>query len=337
MSNSVNNNARELLARLKPFEQPSTSKAMLQLANTLLPYLALLALMYATLHMGLPYWTTVLLAVPAGAFLVRLFILFHDCCHGSFLASRTAVRGIGTALGVLAFTPFGEWRHSHGIHHSTVGNLDKRGIGDVWTMTVDEYKASSRWTRLKYRVYRHPIAMFAIGPLVLFLLVQRIPGGHAKKRQLGSVWLTNLLIAAIVTTAWLTIGLSAYLAIQIPVMAVAGAAGIWLFYVQHQFDPSYWARSDEWESLDASLQGSSYYKLPRVLQWFSANIGLHHIHHLRPRIANYNLPEALKAIPELELPQPLTIRRSIRSVNLNLWDEANRQLVRFSQVSWAVS
>ncbi|TVQ96936.1 MAG: fatty acid desaturase [Spirochaetaceae bacterium] len=324
---------RELVDKLKPFEKPSRARAWWQLANTLVPYLGLLVLMFFSIRTGQPYWLTLLLAVPAGAFLLRLFIMFHDCCHGSFLPSQAAMRTVGSALGVLAFTPYGEWRHSHGVHHSTAGNLDRRGIGDVWTMTVQEYEEASRWTRLKYRVYRHPLAMFGIGPLALFIVFQRIVPGHAKKRQIRSVHLTNLAIVGIVSVAWLTIGLPTYLAIQLPVMAVAGAAGIWLFYVQHQFDPSYWARTDDWESLDAALHGSSYYKLPAILRWFSANIGLHHIHHLRPRIPNYNLPAALKAFPQLELSEPLTIGRSVRSVHLNLWDEARGRLVSFRQVA----
>ncbi|TVR60556.1 MAG: fatty acid desaturase [Spirochaetaceae bacterium] len=329
MTDNHGTEAHELVARLKPFEIPNTTRAVWQLATTLIPYLALVVLMFTTIRAELPYWTTLLLALPAGAFLVRLFIIFHDCCHGSFFQSRTAMRVIGNILGVLTFTPFGEWRHSHGIHHSTAGNLDRRGIGDVWTMTVDEYTKSSRWTRLKYRVYRNPIAMFGVGPLIMFLIAQRFPGQHAKKKQIASVWFTNAMILAIVAAVWFTIGIGTYLMIQVPVMAVAGAAGIWLFYVQHQFDPTYWARSDEWESLDAALHGSSYYKLPAILQWFSGNIGLHHIHHLRPRIPNYNLPRALAAIPELELEEPLTIAKSFTSIPLNLWDEAGKRLVTF--------
>lgn len=329
MTDNHGTDAHELVARLKPFENPNTMRAVWQLATTFIPYLAIVVLMFVTIRADLPYWVTLLLAVPAGAFLVRLFIIFHDCCHGSYLRSRLAMRVIGNILGVLTFTPFGEWRHSHGIHHSTAGNLDRRGVGDVWTMTIDEYHASSRWTRLKYRVYRNPVAMFGVGPLIMFLIAQRFPGANAKKKQIASVWFTNAMILAIVATAWFTIGIGTYAMIQIPVMAIAGAAGIWLFYVQHQFDPTYWARSDEWESLDAALHGSSYYKLPAILQWFSGNIGLHHIHHLRPRIPNYNLPRALAAIPELELEQPLTIAKSITSIPLNLWDEANKRLVTF--------
>jgi len=286
--------------------------------------------MYLTMQWGWPYWGTLVFAIPAAGLLVRLFIVFHDCCHGSFLRSRRATRTIGTILGVLTFTPFGDWRHAHGIHHSSSGNLDRRGVGDIWTMTVKEYQQSSRWKRLQYRLFRNPLVMFGLGPIYTFLIQNRFPGSYATKGERANVALTNGAILAVAAVATLTIGIVPYLLIQLPVIVIAGVGGIWLFYVQHQFDPSYWARDGEWESVDAALHGSSYYRLPPVLQWLSGNIGLHHIHHLLPRIPNYRLQQCLEEIPELRLERPLTIARSIRSVRLNLWDEANGELVSFA-------
>lgn len=321
----------EWVSALARFEKPDIRKAVLQLADTLIPYLALLGLMIVSVTSAWPVWTTLLLAVPAGAFLVRLFIFFHDCCHGSYLPSRKAMDALGAVLGVLTFTPYAEWRHSHGIHHSTSGNLDRRGVGDVWTMTLSEYRSSSWPRRLGYRLFRHPLVMFGLGPLFSFVVAQRFPTRGSGRRQVASVLYTDLAILAVVLAASLTIGLRTYLLIQLPVMFVAGLLGLWLFYVQHQFDPGYWERSDEWNSFQAALQGSSFYRLPKVLQWFSGNIGLHHIHHLRPRIPNYNLQECLDAIPELSLPAPLTLRRSLASVRLNLWDEAGKRLLSFRE------
>jgi len=321
------------LRNMEPFAQPDLRRATIQLLNTVLPYIGLMSLMAVSAVNAWPVWFTLLLAVPAGAFLVRIFIFFHDCCHGSYLASRKAMHVVGAVLGFLVFTPFGQWRHSHGIHHSTAGNLDRRGIGDVWTMTVEEYKAASPLRRLAYRMFRHPLVLFGLGPLFTFVVVQRFPVRGSSPRQVRSVLLTDLSLLAVVGIASVTIGIKAYLLVQLPVMFIAGMCGIWLFYVQHQFDPTYWARSDEWESMEAAMQGSSFYKLPAVLQWFSGNIGLHHIHHLKPRIPNYNLQACLDAIEELRLPEPLTIRRSFGAVNLNLWDESRKRLLSFRQAA----
>lgn len=323
----------EWIQTMEPFAKPNLKRAVIQLIDTVIPYLSLMTLMTASTILKWPVWVTLLLALPAGAFLVRIFIFFHDCCHGSFLASKKAMHIVGAVLGFLVFTPFGQWRHSHGIHHSTAGNLDRRGIGDVWTMTVDEYRASSPLRRLGYRLFRHPLVLFGLGPLFSFVLVQRIPVRGSSAPQKRSVLLTDLAILIVVALAALTIGIKAYLLIQLPVMFIAGMCGIWLFYVQHQFDPTYWARSDEWESTDAAMQGSSFYKLPAVLQWFSGNIGLHHIHHLKPRIPNYNLQRCLDAVKELRLPDPLTIRKSLGSIGLNLWDETRKRLLSFRQAA----
>ncbi len=323
------------LSRLKSFEQPVRWRALWQLVNTLVPYAVLLVAMYLSITRGFPIWVPLILALPAAAFLVRLFVIFHDCSHGSFFASRRANRIVGTILGVLSFTAYGSWQHGHGVHHSTSGNLDRRTIGEVWTLTVDEYRASPWYTRLGYRIYRNPFFLFGVAPLLLFVIVQRFPHKLSKARQIRSVWITNVLIAAVVVAAAFTIGLPTYLLIQVPIMYFAGMAGIWLFYVQHQFDPGYWERAEEWNSVDSAMEGSSYYKLPKILQWFSANIGLHHVHHLKPRIPNYNLQRCLDTIPELRLKDHLTVRQSVRSIWLNLWDEANGRLIGFRELKTA--
>jgi omega-6 fatty acid desaturase (delta-12 desaturase) len=319
------------VAGMARFEKPSTRRAAIQLANTMVPYFALIALMIVSVLHSWPFWITLLIALPAGGFLVRLFIFFHDCCHGSFLASRKAIDRLGGLLGVLTFTPYGDWRHSHGVHHTTSGNLDRRGVGDVWTMTLDEYRAA-RWpTRLGYRLFRHPLVMFGLGPLFSFVALQRFPRKGSGQRQVASVIKTDIALLAIAVIASLTIGLRTYLLVQMPVMFITGFGGIWLFYVQHQFDPAYWARSDDWQAQQAAMAGSSFYKLPALLQWFSGNIGLHHIHHLRPRIPNYNLQECYDSTLEVQAVAPLSVGKSLKSLRLNLWDEAQRRLISFRE------
>jgi acyl-lipid omega-6 desaturase (Delta-12 desaturase) len=315
------------VAGMKRFEKTNPRKVALQLLDTLPPYLACLAVMYLTLSWHLPYVVTLLVALPAGAFLMRLFIIFHDCGHGSFVASPVARQIIGNILGVITFTSFADWRHSHGIHHSSSGNLDRRGVGDVWTMTMEEYAESSPFRRLRYRVFRNPLVMFGFGSFFNFLVINRWPTPGSNRTQILSVVLTNAVLAGVVVAASLTIGIKDYLLIQIPILFFGGAGGVWLFYVQHQFDPSYWARTEDWESMDAAMLGSSYYKLPKVLQWISGNIGLHHVHHLRPRIPNYNLQECINQTPELQLPNPLLLGPSLRSVRYKVWDEKAGRLL----------
>jgi omega-6 fatty acid desaturase (delta-12 desaturase) len=321
------------MSDLKRYETPDAGRVTLQLADTLIPYLALLAVMYLTMSWGLPYWVTLLIALPAGALLVRAFVLFHDCCHGSYVRSRLGLQILGNVLGVIVLTPYSEWRYSHGIHHSTSGNLDRRGVGDIWTMTVEEYAAASKTRQILYRVFRNPLVMFGLIPAFSFLILHRLPSRHSHRNQVLSVLLNDAVLAGLIVAASLTIGIKAYLMIQVPVMVIGGAAGFWLFYVQHQFDPSYWTRSEDWESMESAMQGSSYYKLPKVLQWISANIGFHHIHHLRPRIPNYNLQRCLSETPELQLPGSLSLWRSLKSVHLKVWDEREKVLLSFGAMT----
>jgi omega-6 fatty acid desaturase (delta-12 desaturase) len=302
----------------------------MQVVTTLLPYALLWALMVVLVRNQAPYLLVLGLTVIAAAFLVRAFIIFHDCCHGSFFASRRANRLLGYVTGVLTFTPYEEWRQSHAKHHATAGNLDRRGSGDVYTMTVEEYHAASWWKRLGYRLFRHPLVMFIFGPVWVFLLSQRFTPRDAGRKARISVIITNLVLVVILLLAMATIGLRTYLLIQLPVIWLAGAMGIWLFYVQHQFPGVYWAREGQWDPTRAALEGSSFYRLPKVLQWFSGSIGLHHIHHLRPTIPNYNLQRAFEAIPEVQVVEPLTLRGSLRCLGLALWDERRRRLIRIS-------
>lgn len=309
------------------YQKPSVGRGIWQITNTLVPYVALWCLMYWSLAVS--WWLTVPLAMLAGAFMVRAFIIFHDCGHGSFFKSSTANNLLGELTGLLTFTPYYHWRWQHAIHHSSSGDLDRRGIGDIWTLTVQEYLESSRWKRFAYRLARNPVVLFAIAPLVLFLVIQRVPCLKAPLKERYSVYWTNLAIGAMAAGLIWIFGLEAYLIIQLTILLVAGSAGIWLFYVQHQFEGVYWERREEWDYAIAALQGSSFYKLPKVLQWFSGNIGFHHIHHLSPRIPNYNLEKCYRAEPLFQTVKPVTLFASLKSLNLRLWDEQRRKLVSY--------
>jgi len=315
--------------QLSGFKQPSLRKAMWQMSNTCIPYVALWSLMVLMLKRGYPYWITLALAIVAAAFLVRIFIFFHDCTHGSFFASQRANRILGRILGLLTFTPFQEWRYLHLSHHATAGDLDRRGKGDIWTMTVNEYRAAPLYKRMGYRIFRNPLVIFGLGPALIFIFSMRFSHRGARKKERLDVLFTNLILAAVIALASLLIGLRPYLMIQLPVIFVAGTIGIWLFYVQHQFEGVYWASHDSWDPKRAAMEGSSYYKLPRIMQWFTGNIGLHHIHHDQPRIPNYNLQRCYDEIPALQEVKPLTILRSLESPKLKLWDEKLNKMVGF--------
>jgi len=321
---------------LKKFEVPSLPKAIWQLVNTVLPFILCWGLMAWLLRTGVPYYFVLLAALPTSLFLVRVFIFFHDCTHGSFFKNPQANAVVGWILGIFMFTAYRDWRRSHGIHHATNANLDKRGVGDVWTLTLEEFRACSLGRKLWYRVYRNPVFMFFIVPPILFLFIHRLPSSSAPLPEKASVWLTNLGVASMVLAMGFWGGWDILLLVHLPVLYLTWIIGVWLFYVQHQFDPGYWAHKDEWSSFDAAMLGSSHYKLPKVLQWFSGNIGLHHIHHLRPRIPNYNLERCYRTIKELQLPHPLTVLRSLKSMTLNLWDEKAKILITFRQAMRAI-
>jgi omega-6 fatty acid desaturase (delta-12 desaturase) len=312
------------------YQKPSFWRASWQIVNTLGSYVAVWALMYWSLDVS--WWLTAPLAALAGLFLVRIFIIFHDCGHGSFFASHGANAVWGFVTGLLTFTPYYHWRGEHAIHHGTTGHLDRRGVGDVWTMTVQEYLESSRWKRFSYRLARNPVVLFGIAPLVLFLGLQRLPRKGASRREQRSVWVMNaaLLLMAIGMSA--LFGIVPFLVIQLTVLSVAGAVGVWLFYLQHQFEDAYWERGPDWDYTAAALQGSSFLRLPRILQWFSGNIGFHHIHHLSPRIPNYNLERCHRSDRMFDRVQPMTLLGGLKALGLKLWDESAKKLVGFRQV-----
>jgi omega-6 fatty acid desaturase (delta-12 desaturase) len=291
------------------------------------PYVGLWYVMHLCLAVSV--WLAVPVAVLAAGFLVRAFIIFHDCGHGSFFKSSIANHVLGAIAGVLTYTPFYHWRWEHAIHHSSSGDLDRRGTGDVWTLTVQEYLEASRWKRFAYRLARNPLVLFVLAPLFLFLVMNRVPSRKAPARERYSVYWTNLGIGAIAAGLILYFGLEAFLILQLTVLLVAGSAGVWLFYVQHQFEGVYWERTEEWDYATAALKGSSFYKLPRVLQWFSGNIGFHHIHHLSPRIPNYHLEKCHDAEPLFQTVKPITLLSSFKSFTFRLWDERRRKLVGY--------
>jgi omega-6 fatty acid desaturase (delta-12 desaturase) len=322
--NILRNSWQKLVA---PYQHSDLHRSLGQLANSLIPYLALWALMVFSLRISI--WLSLAITIPAAAFLVRIFIIFHDCGHGSFFKSKKTNQWVGFFLGVLVFTPSENWWHDHAVHHATVGNLDRRGVGDVMTMTVQEYQQSSSWKRLTYRVFRHPLAMFIVGPILVFLIITRFPSPGAGKSEKLSVVYANLAILIIFALMSLAIGWKTYLLLQVTVMWLAGAVGLWMFYFQHQFENTYWVRSSQWDYSLAALKGASCYQLPKVLQWITGNIGFHHIHHLSPRIPNYFLERCYKENPLLRAAVTFNLISGLKSLPLRLWDEQAQCMVGF--------
>jgi omega-6 fatty acid desaturase (delta-12 desaturase) len=309
------------------YQKPSTARAIWQISNTLVPLAFLWYLMYRSLAVS--WWLTLPLAAVAGAFLVRVFIVFHDCGHGSYFKSGAANDVVGFLTGLLTFTPYYQWRWDHALHHATSGHLDKRGTGDLWTLTVQEYLESSRGRRFAYRLARNPIVLFVIAPLFVLLIKHRLTSAKDNRRERHSVYAMNLAILAMAAALGLVFGFKTYLLIQLTALTVAGSAGFWLFYVQHQFEGAYWERGAEWDYTAAALQGSSFYKLPKVLQWFSGNIGFHHIHHLSARIPNYNLERCHQAHLMFQNVKPVTFFSSLKTLTFRFWDEKRKKLVGY--------
>jgi omega-6 fatty acid desaturase (delta-12 desaturase) len=311
------------------FTTPSRSKAVWQMLNTLIPYFGLWALAIFFFNNQYPLWACILPVLIAGPFLVRIFIIFHDCCHSSFFKSKWTNTLVGYITGVLTFSPYTDWGKAHIRHHATAGNLDKRGVGDVWTLTVEEYIAAPKLKRIIYRIFRNPFFLFGVGPSYVFLIFHRFSQKGIQHKGRLSVYITNLALLLILLFAGATIGYKTYLLIQIPVIVIAATLGVWLFYVQHQYEEVYWARNDVRDSVKAALEGSSYYKLPKIAQWITGNIGLHHIHHLNPSIANYNLQACHDEIQKLQHIEPLGVRKSLKSLFIHLWDEDTKKLISF--------
>lgn len=325
--------ARFWAERLADYKTPVTSRSLGQLALTLLVLAGLVALMAFAMH-EVGYWLTLLLAAPAGFFLVRVFILQHDCGHGSFFKEGWANDWVGRLLGVLTVTPYEVWRRDHAVHHATSGNLDKRGFGDIDTLTVREYLALGRWKRLRYRLYRHPLVLFGIGPGFLFLCKFRVPlaGQIRDLRAWISCLSTNAMIGAGLALFMALFGIGAVLKIWLPVVLFGATVGIWMFYVQHQFESVYWRRQGDWDFHEAAIEGCSFYDLPHWLHWITGYIGYHHVHHLASRVPNYRLRDCHLAVPELQNAPRLTLWDSLKTVRLALFDEDSRRMIGFSDL-----
>lgn len=330
--------ADQLRRSLRPYQTPDTARSVFEFGLTIALFAAVWALMAVALAYGL-VWLYAVMIAPAAGFLLRLFMVQHDCGHGSFFATRKANDWVGRVVGVLTMTDYDLWRRSHAIHHATSGNLDRRGVGDIDTLTVEEYRAHSPRGRLLYRLYRNPIVMFGLGPSYVFLLQGRLPVGFM--RSGWALWLstmaTNAGIVMLATILAWAVGPRTFFMIQAPIVVLAASIGVWLFFVQHQFDGTHWRNSGDWNASEAALYGSSYYHMPAPLNWLTANIGIHHVHHLSSRIPFYRLPEVLRAFPELCEIGRLTLFQSLKCIPLTLWDEASQTLISFRQFNARVS
>jgi acyl-lipid omega-6 desaturase (Delta-12 desaturase) len=315
------------------YRQPDNVRGAVEIAITFVPLATLWILAWIALHFGY-WWLSLPLAIPAAGFLVRLFMIQHDCGHGSFFRHRVANDWVGRVIGVLTLTPYDFWRRTHAIHHASSGHLERRGIGDVDTLTVNEYLSLSPWRRLRYRAYRHPLVMFGIGPAYLFILQYRLPVGllFSGWQPWLSTMVTNVAIGTVAAVLIWFIGVWPFLLVHLPIVLLAGSVGVWLFYVQHQFEMTFWSHESGWSFEEAALYGSSHYDLPRILRWFTANIGIHHVHHLCSRIPYYRLPRVLRDHPELRGVSRLTLLQSLRCVRLVLWDESQRRLISFREL-----
>lgn len=323
-----------LKKKVAPYEKTDTKSSIRQLINTLGP---LLLLWYAAyLSLSISIWLTIPIVIVTSGFMVRTFIIFHDCCHQSFFRSRLANDIFGTMMGVITLCPYQQWKNTHSIHHATSSNLDKRGTGDMWLLTVDEYIAAPLWRRIAYRLYRNPLTMLGVGPISTFLFEYRFNRKGARRKERVNTYVTNISLVALYALLCWAIGWQAFVMIQAPIFFISGMLGIWLFYVQHQFEDSYFENEDEWSYLKAAVDGSSYYKLPKPLQWITGNIGFHHVHHLSPRIPNYNLEKVHNAVTPLQQATTITIRTSLNSLNHRLWDGHNQRFVSFKEMRYSL-
>lgn len=323
-------NITNLRKQVAPFEKSKLKDSLWQIANTLVPFFLLWYLAYQSLSIS--YLLTLGLGVLAAGFLVRIFIIFHDCCHHSFFKNRKLNKIVGTITGILTFFPYHQWAHDHSVHHATSSNLDKRGTGDIWMMTVEEYVSASIWLKMGYRFYRNPFVMFILGPIYVFLLKNRFNRKRARMGERLNLYLTNLSIAGIIAVLCLSIGWEAFLLVHVPIFMLAGSAGIWLFYVQHTFEDTYFEEDENWDYVKAAVEGSSFYKLPKVFQWITGNIGYHHVHHLSPKVPNYNLEVAHNNTVPLQNVPTITLMTSLHSLKFALWDEQAKKYVRYRDV-----
>ncbi|HDR4423547.1 TPA: fatty acid desaturase [Bacillus cereus] len=322
-------NTKNLKKQVAPYEKSAIKKSVWQLINTVVPFIILWYLAYKSLSVS--YFLALVPSLLAAGFMTRIFIIFHDCTHYSFFKSRPANRIVGTCMGVLTLFPFDQWGHEHAIHHATSGNLDKRGTGDIWTLTVDEYAAAPFRLRLAYRLYRNPFVMFGLGPIYVFLLKNRFNRKGARQKERMNTYLTNIIIVALIAILCWAIGWQSFLLVHGTIFLIAGSVGIWLFYVQHTFEDSYFEEDKDWEYVKAAVEGSSFYKLPKILQFLTGNIGFHHVHHLSPRVPNYKLEEAHNNTLPLKNVPTITLATSLRSLRFRLWDEKSNNFVSFKE------
>jgi omega-6 fatty acid desaturase (delta-12 desaturase) len=331
INNNINKNSvPDWIDIISRYNKPDHLKSWWQVINSMGPYIILWILMIKSIEIS--YWITLILSVFAAGFMVRIFIIFHDCGHGSFFKSKQLNRIVGIVTGLIVFTPYNKWHYEHKIHHQTVGNLDKRGIGDVFTLTVEEYQNLSKWKKIYYRIYRNPIVLFGIAPIIVFTIAQRFPKKYMNLKEKLYVHLSSLALAAAVLLLMYFIGWKTFLLVQIPVLYIATAHGVWLFYVQHQFEDVLWAKTEDWDYKETALKGSSMFKLPSVLNWFTGSIGYHHIHHLSPMIPNYNLKKCHRENAIFQEIEPITFWTSFKTALLKLYDEKKQRMVRFSEV-----
>jgi len=325
-----NNSNSDWITIISRYNKPDSLKSWWQITNSLVPYIILWVAMVKTIEIS--YWLTLLLSVPAAGFMVRIFIIFHDCGHGSFFKSQKMNKVIGIIMGLIVFTPYHKWHHDHKVHHQTVGNLDKRGVGDVKTLTVEEYSGLSSWKKFSYRFYRNPFFLFGIAPLLLFVLQHRFTKSSMSVREKMYVHLTTMALIAAITILIMFIGWKTYLLIQLPILYIATVHGVWLFYVQHQYRDVLWEEEAGWDYMTTALHGSSWFKLPALLNWFTGNIGFHHIHHLSPRVPNYNLKKCHYENTIFHSVKPLTFFSAFESLLLRLYDVKKKRMIRFSEI-----
>ncbi|MEW9699428.1 fatty acid desaturase [Paenibacillus sp. SI8] len=315
---------------IAPYERPHFKHSVWQLINTLVPFFLLWY--FAYLSLSVSFLITLVLDIVAAGFLIRIFIIFHDCCHRSFFKNKIANEVIGTITGILTCCPYHQWRHTHTIHHASSGNLDRRGVGDIWTLTVDEYIGLPMLKKWVYRMYRNPFVMFIVGPIFIFLIDYRFNRKKVGMKERINTYVTNIAIVGCAALLIWAIGWQSFLLVQGPIFFLSGAAGIWLFYVQHQFEESYYEHDEEWDYVKAAMHGSSFYKLPRILHWITGNIGFHHIHHLSPRVPNYYLEKAHNKNEVLRNVQTITLRTSLQSLKFHIWDEESKRFMGFKEV-----
>jgi acyl-lipid omega-6 desaturase (Delta-12 desaturase) len=319
-----------LRKQISPYEKSNTRDSVIQLITTFVPFIISWVLAYQSLSIS--YLLTLAFTIVGAGLLTRIFIIFHDCCHYSFFKNRKANKILGTITGILTLFPYNQWQYSHSVHHATSSNLDKRGTGDIWMMTVREYMEASFWLRLSYRLYRNPFVMLGLGPIYAFLIMNRFNRKGARKKERINTYITNISIAGLITLFCYTIGWEAFLLVQGPIFLISGSVGVWLFYVQHTFEDSYFEENKDWEYVKAAVEGSSFYKLPKLLQWFTGNIGFHHVHHLSPRVPNYKLEEAHNQADPLQHVPTITLATSLRSLKFRLWDEQGKKFVGFNHI-----